>query len=52
MSGTQGRYEMLIECYLSGQMTEKQFAGHCEADEVFSAFASKRLAEAWGRRLR
>jgi hypothetical protein len=37
-------YETLIQCYLSGQMSERQFARHCSEDEVFAAWAARRLS--------
>jgi len=38
-------YGLLLDCYLSGQMSQAQFERHKADDEVFRAFAARRMAE-------
>lgn len=43
MKDVRGRYEMLMACYLSGQMSQAQFEEHKTHDAVFSAWVSRRM---------
>ncbi len=36
-------YEMLYECYLTGQMSERQLQAHLDQDEVFRLWFSRRM---------
>lgn len=35
-------YEMLYECYLTGQMSERQLQAHLDDDEVFRLWFARR----------
>jgi hypothetical protein len=35
-------YEMLYECYLTGQMSERQLQAHLDEDEVFRLWFTRR----------
>lgn len=37
-------YEMLYQCYRSGQMSERQWQEHLNADEVFRSWLSRHLS--------
>jgi hypothetical protein len=44
MSESPGNYEMLVQCWLSGQMSERQLFAHF-ADEVFRRFFERKMAQ-------
>lgn len=39
------RYETLYECYVTGQMSERQLTSHLEEDEVFRLWFARRMRE-------
>lgn len=44
--GGAGSYELVLKCYLAGQIPEAAWAEHLQ-DEVFAAFVQRRMAERW-----
>ena len=45
MTAERDTYEMLLACYLSEQMSEAQLEAHMREDEVFRAWAARKLEE-------
>lgn len=40
-----GKYELLMQCFLSGQMTQARLDRHMQDDEVFKSWVSRYLAK-------